>query len=56
MVQGKHSVPGHPTNLDNNSPTMTPVSDIGKIPHSLGRCEIAVKLMAGDHKSKQELR
>ena len=27
---------------------MSPVSDIGKIPHSLGKCEIPVKLMAGD--------
>ena len=25
-------------------PAMTPVSDIGKIPHSLGRCKIAVNL------------
>ena len=54
MVQGKLSVPGHPTNLD-TSPTMTPVSEIVKNPHSLGKCEIAVKLMTGDHKSKQEL-
>ena len=27
---------------------MTPVSDIGKVLHVLGRCRIAVKLMTGD--------
>ena len=27
---------------------LTPVSDIGKIPHSLGRCNIAVKVMTCD--------